>query len=278
MEDTDKDILDSETNSDLKEAMEQTKENLEASKPEVKEEPQEEISKDSTPQEDKKEEVQEEKPEPKIETASKEEQNKVLAALIAKDKQNKELKQELKQLKEKSQNAETKEEREEVSSDLEEVLNKFNLDDNAKEVLRAITNPMSQKINNLEGLLSKFTEQEKVQKQEKEINDYFNNEFSKLENTIKTEHKDISDTELLGLKQKIINKAKEKGVTDLELIYRGVEEFRPQKDIRTAESNNSKINSNARVIDKNNPSMKDIDEMTDDERVEFLQKNSLTGY
>lgn len=271
MENTDKEVLDYETNPEMKEAMEETQKNL-AKTSEIKEE----VESEPQPKEEVKPTPavkQEETPEPKIETPK---FNTVpLAKYVNTEKELKALKAELKQIKEQSQEAETPAEKKEVSDSLKAFAEKNGMD---IETLQDLKGVILHDVNPQLAELSELKKQREQQEQEDNINQYLAGEFEKILPDIKKEHGELTEVQKEVFRKQLINKAKERGVMDLDLIYHGVEEFRPQKDIITAERDNSKVKSKVKIVDKNNPTMDDINEMTDDERIDYLMKNSETGY
>lgn len=114
-----------------------------------------------------------------------------------------------------------------------------------KELVEAATTPFKSKLS----LFEKIEEREKQIQQEKEWNDYFDNEFSTLEELIKKEHQDISETEVDILKAKLKSKIEKQGLyqTPVEIVYNAYQDFRPSPKKKTIESSGK---SPIKTIDK----------------------------
>ena len=178
------------------------------------------------------------------------------------------LEKELKALK---KEAKTPEAKQELESDIDALLENYNLDEEGKELFKALDQRTQSSLKELK----EYKEKDKQAKEQDEADKYLTSKADELDLIIKEEHSDMSSAELMVIKSKIINKAKEKGILDLEMIFRGTPEFRAKQRIVTAESSNQTIKTKPKVIDLNNiKTNEELEALTDDQTMEFLEKNS----
>jgi len=108
-------------------------------------------------------------------------------------------------------------------------------------------------------------------KEEKEIDSYFTQLSESLDETIRNEHKGITDIEVRDIKNKIKEIAKEKGITDVGLIYNGTSDFRPIKRSRSAEPSKSSGIQTQKVVDFENLSMDDFSKLPDEDKIRYSE-------
>lgn len=106
-------------------------------------------------------------------------------------------------------------------------------------------------------------------KQEKEIDDYYTNLVDELDETIKAEHKGITDIEVRDIKNKIKELAKKEGITNVSLIYNGTSDFRPAKRSKSAEPSRTSGIQTQKVIDFDNLSIDDFAKLPDEEKLKY---------
>lgn len=233
----------------------------------------------------------EEKPEPKIEEKEtlKTEEKKVedntitpeppksiketvpIGVLIREQKEVQKLKNKIKELE--SQKTTTPETKQETNPDWEEqfyqlaIKNNWTQEQYEQEREKALlyTQPFKSKLENLEQAKKELEEI----KEKEDVDRFYNEVADTLDETIRKEHKDITDVQVADIKNKVIQLGKDKGITDLALIYRGTPDFRPIKREKSAEPSRPTGTGTQKVIDFSNLSLEDFERLSDNDKLSY---------
>jgi len=175
-------------------------------------------------------------------------------------KEAQELRKELNELKSKPTTTEQK------SEDADNLLKawgeKYGLSDEQltpyKELVENIISPFKTKLSALTEYESSLKEEKERKEAQKAYDQYFEGAFEELRGDIEKEHSDISEGELVLMRQRLKTKIEKEGLysTPIHLIYKAYSDFRPEPKKKTIES--SGRTSAVKSIDKN--SEKDLAE------------------
>jgi len=133
-----------------------------------------------------------------------------------------------------------------------------------KELIENAIKPFKAKLSLLEKFEEKAKEESQAKEQEKAYNEYFDNSFQDFEDEIKKEHQDISEAEMLVIKNNLRLKIEKEGLyqTPIALIYKAYPEFRPSPKKKTIEPSGKSYS-------------KPIDKTSESDLAEALEKGDI---